>query len=76
MKDGKPEMANLVWVIWSAAALLALTRESPATRVIITMTERERDGRRIRAVVDWPDDVLLTRTMLARSGQKVRLMIS
>jgi hypothetical protein len=66
MKDGKPEMANLVWVIWSAAALLALTRESPATRVIITMTERERDGRRIRAVVDWPDDD--RRTFTSRSS--------
>jgi hypothetical protein len=65
VKDAEPEMADLVRLIWSEADLVALMRESPATRVVITMAEWERDGRPIRAVVDWPDDPLVTRTTVA-----------
>lgn len=58
-------MAEPVLLISGAGALLHLLRQSPATRIVLAEAKKDRRGRPIRSVVDWPDDLPPTITTLA-----------
>jgi hypothetical protein len=58
-------MATPVRLIWSVADLLAVMRESPATRMVLADGKRDAWGRPLRAVVDWPDCPRASATVVA-----------